>query len=82
MSSSSLINSYLLLIDVTKRPCGEAHTSIIVIEYKVFSVPDLETSDVCSVRMFCKYTPMTQTKQISSWEIYDLLSFYVCVCIT
>ncbi|XP_024598361.1 LOW QUALITY PROTEIN: acyl-protein thioesterase 1 [Neophocaena asiaeorientalis asiaeorientalis] len=48
--------------DVTKRPCGAAHTSIIVIEYKVFSVPDLETSDVCSVKMFCKYTPMTQTK--------------------
>ncbi|TKC34892.1 hypothetical protein EI555_017094, partial [Monodon monoceros] len=32
------------------RPCGEVHTSIIV-EYKLFPVPDLETSDVRSVKM-------------------------------
>ena len=41
--------------------CRSAHQHRPV-EHILLPVPNLETSNVCSVKTFCKYTPMTQTK--------------------
>lgn len=41
-SSSSLISSYLLLTDATKRPCVEVHTSIVQWSTHFFLCPTLK----------------------------------------
>ena len=60
ISSNSLINSHFQLIDIMKKHCEEVF-SIIVVEYIPFPVPHLETSDVCSVKMFYRYIHTSDT---------------------
>lgn len=79
MWSDSSISSYLQSIGISTSPCAEACYDHIV-EYKHFSVPNLEISNACSVKMLCKYISLTYTKCLLMGNLCSL-KFLWCVWI-